>query len=385
MCRGIPIVRGVTCVSQLPLLRRVICVVISFCAMCHTALGGLSLADIIANVESAEILYRDVSVEFTSQYQITEYKRQNMYSQREVNSIDEKCNQTSVGEKYRLEVDGETRSRVEVSNRDRISAYDGVSMKIFEQNAVGNIGPKRRLDKHLFRPHVLAYYNHDPLEPLSIRLRGDEAYFLYTGKRRAYTIDKCEYIGEEIREGIRCHRIDFIYPKTENPVNESKASLWIAESRNYLPVAYETYIHTDKGDLAFCQSVVESFHEITTGVWVPKKVVIRLFDQFALAETGELHELWNQVITVNSCQLISEADPKLFSEVEFPDGTAMYELDAAGKILKSWRVGQVQEPAGPVPTVWWSRNTVLLVVALLTVGTAVYFIMRRRSLVPLER
>ena len=385
MRRRIPKPRGVACVLHHRRVPRVVCMMMCLCAMCRTALGDLSLDDIITNVESAETLYRDVSVEYTSQYGITDYKREHLFGKREVISIDLKCSQTSIGEKYRLEIDGEQNSRLGVKSRDRICAYDGVSMKVLEQDAVGNVSPNRRMDAHLFRPHVLPYFHHDPIEPLSVRLRGDEAYHSFVGRMPRESGDLRVYAGEEMRDGIRCHRIDFITPNETGVTNASKSSLWIAESRNYLPVAQETFIHIDKGDLAFNRSAVESFDEIAPGVWIPKRVVIRHYDRFALAETGELHELWNQVITVNSCQLIYKADPTLFSEVVFPDGTAMYELDAAGKILKSWREGQVQEPVGPVPTVWWSRNTVLLVVALLTVGTAVYFIMRRRSLVPLER
>jgi hypothetical protein len=147
------------------------------------------------------------------------------------------------GEMYRYEVKHRWEAQSgRVMNLDSLVAYDGESARI-AQAKVGNISDRKIDLTHGGPPHLLGMGKMGDLtmrkllawtpEDKSQRLHFNSAEYVTT-----------ELIGEEVRAGMRCLRIDCTLGFREHRM---AYRIWIAPERNYLPFASSLYFR--EGDV----------------------------------------------------------------------------------------------------------------------------------------
>ncbi|MEX2316450.1 MAG: hypothetical protein WD669_04810 [Pirellulales bacterium] len=99
---------------------------------------------------------------------------------------------------------------------ERLSAFDGEQTRTIEYGNSANIHPFRYEPSQLFPRHSWALYQLHVNFPLSIYLQGTAALPTHPKVRRfpvergsIYEFHKveCEYAGEELLDGLRCHKI----------------------------------------------------------------------------------------------------------------------------------------------------------------------------------
>lgn len=334
-----------------------------------------ALARLLEEVENAERLYENVSVNVSSVYRISEFNKKEYPSRTNVFLSEWKMRQTSLGDRYRIDIDGFSESLNGKQCRDRVCAFDGKTSRLLEQGVIGNISPARRVDWHLFRPHALLLMDLEPVEPLSIRMQGSEAVRAYSPTTRHYGRMHCNHRGDDVIGGRPCQKIEFVTLDEKTGELSWRQVLWLAEDRNFLPIRMENFEAFSK-DKYLTYAEAKQLDEVAPGIWVPSQVEIVHYDGFEFRKNGRQEIGWTQNISVSDVNFISEADPRTFSEVQFPRLAVMYELDVDGKVLRSWQEGvepvSVPERVGASPLLWMIAGSVGLAII-------AFFALRQRA------
>lgn len=296
------------------------------------------LAQLLSEVEGAEQLYDNVSVNVSSVYKISDFNRKEYPSRTKVFLSEWRMRQTSLGDRYRIDIDGFSESLSGKKSLDRICAFDGETSRLLEQGVIGNISPVRRVDWHLFRPHSLLLMDLEPVEPLSIRMQGSDAVKAYSPRTRQYGRMHCNHLGNDLISGRPCQKIEFVTLDEKTNQLSWRQVLWLAEDRNFLPIRMENFEAFSK-DKYLTYAEAKQIDEVAPGIWVPSLVEIVHFDGFEFRKNARQEIGWTQSISVSDVNFISEADPETFSEVQFPRLAVMYELDVDGKVVRSWQEG----------------------------------------------
>jgi hypothetical protein len=300
-----------------------------------SAHGQTTLADILANVRRNEKAYENIEVVMDSTYDIGDRKPP---SKDEVIRSKVRTRFVSQGERFRLERDGSNQDSERTVSLDRIRAFDGQTTRVLEQKAVGNIARERLQDENFVRPHLLLLRHAHVAVPFSVYLSGHEAIRAHpSGRWQPDLTMRVTYEGDERLNGLKCHKV-FVDVLLKSGEPHDGRRFWLAEDRNYLPVKELAFTYRFSKDAPVGQGVVSDLREIKPGVWFPFKAEYTAYNKLAIQQSARQELQWRDRYTVERVALDPKYDREFFAKVEFPTGTAMYEVEG-GKIIRSWRQG----------------------------------------------
>jgi len=310
-----------------------ICLALPVCMIPETASGELTIEEIIKNVQRNEKLYLDINVSMSSVYKNTDKKNA---STRSVIEKNVQVSYVSQGEYFRIERAGYSKTSESTNSRDRIHSFDGNFSRILEQNSIGNINHGKLTDRTAILPHMILLRSTSYSSvPLSVFLSGHKAIrshpdgMISNGKTLQVMYD-----GEYKIKDLNCHKV-IVTSFTASKKISSRYEIWLAESRNYLPVKRLFFRPKYSNDIPEAEGIVSKFHEISEGVWFPFDAKIVKYNQFTIQREGKQEPRWTQRYLVKSVKLDPTYNRDFFTNVNFPDGTSMYEVKD-GKIIKSW-------------------------------------------------
>jgi hypothetical protein len=305
-----------------------------------------ALADVIANVRTNEKLYQDIEVLMRSTYDIGDRPPT---EEREVVRQQVRTRFVSQGEWFRLEREGGGQDTRKRASMDRIRAFDGRTTRALEQKAVGNISAERLEDENFIRPHLLLSRYARLAVPFSVYLSGDKAIQAHpNGRWNANLKMEVSYQGNDTFNGLKCHKVLVKVIQVKSGEVHDTGEYWLAEDRNYLPVRHLAYTYRFSKDIPVGEGVVQKFREIKRGVWFPSEVEVTAFNKFKIQQNGRRELQWREPYTIERVDLDPKYDRAFFAKVDFPAGTAVYEVEK-GEILRSWRQGAPEEPPAKEP------------------------------------
>ncbi len=349
-------------------------------ATCVPLRGEVKLADVVENVRKNEQLYGDIEIVMQESYDIgTRTPANGQLGGNESNEVFRKNSRTryvSQGKWFRVERDGASQITGKTLSLDHIRAFDGETTRVFDQSAIGNISKARLEDAKSIRPHMLPSRYMDLPVPLSVFLSGHEAIRAHPNAQWSPNLKmQVAYDGDHEYDGLNCHKI-VVTTVTNTGHVSTRTMFWLAEERNYLPIRRFTHTPRFSNDVPTNQTTMSDLRQIKPGIWFPFEVKTTAYNKFTLQREGRQKLQWQERYAVESAELNPKYDREFFSNVEFPDGTAMYELDN-GKVVRSWRQGAPKAKGAPTGAVgfqqWWILWVNLAVVLLL----AALFIIRK--------
>ena len=308
----------------------------------------VTVEEIIENVKRNEALYDEIDVTMHDEFTIGDNKP--LESQdgqmKQMSSQSAVRHYVRQGGLFRLERTGTgvRGSEGEPVSLDRIRAYDGTTTRLLDQNAIGNIIKGLADDDRTVCPHTI-FIQMDIATPLSTFLSGHKAiaaHPLGSKRYRNQITIATSYHGETECQGLRCHEV--WVTESSFGVPYDRYEFLLAEERNYLPVRRTGYTFNLSKEVPLGQDEVAEFREVEPGVWFPWSVRMTCNEPALLQREGKQKLGWEQRHTVESVSLHPQYDAAYFSDVPFPDGTAVYEVENR-EIKKSYRTGT---PAAPL-------------------------------------
>jgi thiol-disulfide isomerase/thioredoxin len=192
-----------------------------------------------------------------------------------------------------------------------------------------------------FRPHTALFDDsRERGRPLSEYLTSE-----WYDRHNRY-LQKIEYWGEDVVDGLKCEKLRVCLPHGEQAEPALFFFLWLAKDRNYLPVRTEWYERRWSARLPTGITTVHEWREITGGLWLPVHVV-KLVNQMGREGLCEGRFLinWRLDRHVENFSLRPEVTDDLF-ELSVPGATAVNVEDERGE----W-IGQIHQAEPGLPTV----------------------------------
>ncbi|MCL6507648.1 MAG: hypothetical protein K6T59_11525 [Bryobacteraceae bacterium] len=229
----------------------------------------------------------------------------------------------------------------------QVSAFDGQRSRTL-QGQIGNIAQGRRIYGRPISPHMLVLRVGGRYMPLSVHLAGDAAHKAHPlGYVDDIVEGVAEYKGIEQFEGFRCHVVWLVNRARSNQPNAGAAVshtvLWLPEERNLIPMRLVEYRYDISRTVPIGEGKVTDWLEVEPGIWFPKHVEVTSLRPRQLQQTGERLPNWRVGYHVTAVSLSPNHDISFFQEVDFPQGTVVYELDEQGKITEGHQVGAPRE------------------------------------------
>jgi hypothetical protein len=372
----------------MPTIKRVAALV--FLSICWTATApparaeGVTLAQVIANVESNEQLYRDIEVIRTEEYRllVEETSKDNLITT-------QKRQRRSViqGPMFYLKVTGGH----DLINKKSYDLYDlyGYDGEVTRYVAAGgsttdpngkhqgiaNINHKRLNPCDIFVPHTWLISGASPcITPLSVCLRGGKEFENYPGNSRHKDQSWQTFLeGEEEVDGLRCVklRMDSYDIQGSKLKFNTRRFLWLAIDRSYLPL--KTTAYDISVDSALEEASAKDFRQIGPDIWLSFEKQIISYDFIALQKDKNNRVVRNRVTEkIELAKLDPKYDISFFRNIEVPTGAAVYELDK-DQIVDSYM--QPGEPAGRSGRYRW-LIAVLVIVVLALAGVFIWWRVR---------
>lgn len=339
--------------------------------------AGVSLDEIVQNIRDYETLYDSIDVRLGEVYSRTD--QASLVQASDTLVVEETLATWYVSQDglFRLERDGGATLRGGVTHsRDRTRLFDGQSTKVFSQGVVGHVVKGRSDDSYFVRPHMLLLRYNFLMVPLSVYLEGHEAMAAHPNGHwnRGYVL-RNSYEGECEYQGLKCHRVritTFLSPDADEP--HDSWELWLAEERNLIPVRRLAFTFRISDTIPVGEATVHEWKELQPGVWFPMHATMVSYSKPLLEREGRQESQWRKEFTVDSVSLTPDYDLAFFRDLEFPQGTAVYEVED-GKIVRSHRVGA----PGDVTREEASRTWILWACSLaLPIGLITFLAVRKR-------
>jgi hypothetical protein len=343
---------------------------------------------IIHNVADNEQLYGDIEVRWTETYRKHYY---HPVSKSKIPQSDRfEYRSVRQGGMFFLNKEGEIvgpPEKPETVREARRKGFDGEVTRWleFRHGNVGNIVVGPAHDWHIMHAHTIPLRWRRTAVPLATYLRGRDAILAHPRGQESDVpqgLDlRATYLGEDSVGGLECHRIKI---EEVRPTEAGKTRiqghriLWLARDRNYLPVKAEAFNYFYSRDMAIETSSMTDLREIADGVWFPYQSEISVFAELALLEKKESILSWRREYLVTDVSLSPSYDVDFFRDVQFPDGTPVYEIKA-GEIVRSFVQGEkplssTETPESAVRPSRWSRSQLVTLnvgcVVLLAAGLA---------------
>ena len=315
----------------------------------------ITMPEIIRNVIANEKLYSNVDLQGEAEYRSQNPPIRAMKANRSPNNVeapiqiqilDKTLTQFQIvtqNDMYwtKEEFKGTTLEGNDISSKTvRIS--NGQRTKHSLNDAVFNLHDERMANPTIVEPHTLALRNGMVHVPLSVLLTGGETLSSHplAGIYKNFAFEEPAYLGDEVIQGHRCHKIELSATKTSG--NKFKGQVWLAPDRNYLPihtVYYDSSIHKTK---PISVGTVETLIEVKPGVWYPELTIINIYNELKLKKQGIPILSNTSPYRIHKVSLNPTYDKSFFEDnAPFPAGAFVYEI-SNGKIQKSYRV-----PAAP--------------------------------------
>jgi hypothetical protein len=369
-------------------LKRVVAVLsLSVCVILSPRLvraEGLSLTQVIANVQSNEQLYRDIEVIRTDEYRHFASGE----TSRDINIRKQTRQRRSViqGSMFYLKVTG-GQDLVNQKSYDlfRLYGYDGKATRHVagggpttdragKHRPVANVTDERLNPCDIFVPHTCLIQGASTcLTPLSVVLRGGKEFANYPDNGgHKNKVWKTFLEGEEEVDGLRCVKLRL----ESHDIRESKLFfntrrfLWLAIDRNYLPVKTTAYVMFENPNVALEESIAKDFREIGSGIWLPYERETIAYDYVLLRKDPKTRKVRNRLTQkIDLAKLDPKYDVSLFRDIAIPDGAAVYELNK-GHIVDSYM--QPGDPTLPGTRYHWWLLAALAIVVLALAGVLVW-------------
>ena len=336
----------------------------------------LTLAQVIANVESNEQLYKDIEVIRNEVYQLAPDAvgvRDNLITKqtRQRRSVTQ-------GNMFYLRVSG-GQDLVDKKSYmlSDLYGYDGEVTRVVKASAptkddgknrpIVNINHKKLNPCDIYVPHTWATSITTCITPLSVLLRGGKEFQNYPGngvhKNAAWTT---ALEGEEVVDGLRCVKLRLevsdVFPNKVIP--NGRFFLWLAVDRNYLPYKADGIVLFENPDVVLSETRVKDFREISPGIWLPFEKEALGYDHIALRkETDKTKRIVRNIHkeTIELVKLDPKYDISFFRDIEIPAKSVVYEVDK-GKIVDTY-IQPGEPPAGFATRYRWWIAAVAAVVA----------------------
>ena len=231
--------------------------------------------------------------------------------------------------------------------------FDGSTTRLLERlrSYVGNISTGPLFDTRMLDPHTIPIRGVVAF-PLSAYLAGISAIrahprgqdFDFLG-----SIYISRYDGQETIGGLKCERIIVNKEKPDNNgvrAPSAKRVFWLAVDRNYLPIKSEAYLFFYSKDIPIESCLLDDLREIAPGVWFPFKSTKSVMDQVELLERKTPVVAATTEWLVTDVSLSPKYENAFFRDVQFPDGTPVYEV--SGKTITRSYV-QGDKPVSSAP------------------------------------
>lgn len=304
-----------------------------------------SLADVIKEVQSNETLYKNLEIEANYEYD-SPFIRESVEASGGKKKEDSpkfyagqsyQWRSVSQGEMFRVDRQGNgTGTEGEKLNANRINGFDGHSSKLLEQDGYGNIAKFAIAEPDLVRPHMLLLKPFKILAPLSTFLSGTDSLMAHpnSGWKSHWSL-QVSMLQEEIVDGSPTYVL-----KLDNLIRGTAHDgykLWLSKEHNCIPVQFHAYTYRFSETQPLSKGTVTDWIKVEDGVWFPKTITITAFDPKSLMEEGKVVVRWTNKIGVNSVNLNPRHPEAFFTDIKFPDGVAVYELNAEKKVERSYR------------------------------------------------
>jgi hypothetical protein len=313
-------------------------------ARAATGQPAMTLDAIIKNVAAAEALYDDIDVRFHFQMNaanadpdlIARYKTSARIPPKKGHIpsgrmlLDEwTCHYVGQGAWFRYERKGQSindSDRLPRASRDLVNAFDGERQRILEQNLAANVLRNKQPERGAFRPHLVLLMRSRVFAPLSLILRGRDAIRAseFKGQIGPDITVATHYLGSEIYDGLPCQKVAVeFFSKTRR---QCRFELWLAVTRNYIParvICYGLYSATQPGGVGH----VERWLKLQPGIWLPASSVSTIYDDQELLDHNIQKETETERYVVDKAQLKPHYPKQYFSDVAFPKGAPIYEID----------------------------------------------------------
>jgi len=341
---------------------------------------GLTLAQVIANVESNEQLYRDIEVIRTEEYRllVEETSKDNLVTT-------QKRQRRSViqGPMFYLKVTG---GHDLINNKSYdlydLYGYDGeVTRRVAaggpttdpggKHQGIANIEHKRLHPCDIFVPHTWLLSN-PCITPLSVCLRGGKEFQNYPGNGRYKQIFQQSFLeGEETVDALRCVRLRIETFNIQGPklIPNGRLILWLAIDRNYLPMKSNAYVLFENPDIALEEDSVKDYRQIGTDIWLPFEKQVITYDHILLRKDKNNRVVRHRITEkIELAKLDPNYDISFFRDIEIPAGSAVYELEK-GQIVDSYT-----QPGDPNARTSGRYRWLIVVLVILVLALAGVFI-----------
>jgi hypothetical protein len=243
-------------------------------------------------------------------------------------------------------------------------AYDGEVTRVLD-GQIGNVHQGRDEEQNIFRPHTFLLARSFVKVPLSQWLRGADKKVFVESTERIGSLDcvklRCETWKDNVLRTIRF--------------------LWIAPTRNYLPIRHVAYLTHYSRTIPITVGESTEFKELAPGIWLPYRISLTINDEW-LAREGRTVTSNTETWTIRTAELDPKHDVSFFRDVTFPKGTAVYEI-VDGKIVSDRIEGRERDDrskSGITRLLLWIGGALALVCLCLVVA----FKVRRRRIAPSE-
>lgn len=308
------------------------------------------LSEIIENVERNETLYKSFDVLLQDSYSIGDRPADKFKGggQREITGHELRIHYVSQEGAFRVEVEGKAiEDGGKPVTRDRITLFDGKTTKRYDQNAYLNIWNGREPDSHFVRPHMLLLRHAITFGKLSTFLRGSDAMAAdpEAGWRNKMLVAASTYQGEVTFGGLKCHKIWITSKLKSTGAPIDRWELWLAESRNYLPLRALEYRFSMANDIPSAENTGDDLRELKPGIWFPFAATAVHYEPMLIKRKRRQVPRWQRKYVVETASLNPRYPLQYFQELTIPKGTAVYEI-SNGKISKSYSEGGIPVRSG---------------------------------------
>lgn len=301
------------------------------------------MANLIQNVRDCEKLYRNIEVSYKISYRVgpngppqsAKASSTTLQSQQGYRCVLQ-------GNKYFLKTERRaSTSDGKSGTRTRVKGYDGELTRVLVDGTVANVYQGKKANADEFYPHTWLLSRALLRFPLSTWLAGGEELQRHplAGGVYGQAVQKSFFEGEEVADGVRCLKLRC---ETYGPGRQKPSTvryLWLTPERNYLPVKTVGFGPSYTDDFPLEVGRVEDFREIGSGIWLPFRYTLTVYDEQLAREKHQ------QVISnieegeMESAKLDPNYPVDFFRGVEIPEGAVVYELKD-DKIINSYLKGE---------------------------------------------
>jgi hypothetical protein len=333
------------------------------------------MKEIIENVRANEGLYKNLDVSFSTSYRLQDAKDPIVKGNA---TISRKQSYKWVLQDsfmyYKSLESGGTVSQGDFEDSEEI-AYDGEYTRLVKNKTLVNKIRGRPNNQMTFRPHTWLL-DRGTTAPLSVFLTGGKTLQAHPQAGRYKDDDvRTTFLGEDDVNGLPCLKL-----RCEGRAGGGELywmrDIWLAPTRNYLPVRKLGFSLPYSKDLPLEDATVETFREITPGVWFPLNETVTVYNERVIKEENKLKVSNVMDVVVDKVSLDPHYDIVFFRDVKFPDGAVVYEIDG-GKQVDAYIQGGVQPPVTSTNK-WWMWVIASTVLALVVASG--YLLTRRMRL-----